>query len=112
MRKFILAGRLRSWGATFTLVALAIIAYWRHPALSQGNAVGVVSAASYKSPVAPGTIASAFGTRLATAIESAREQPLPTSLAGTTVRVNGELAPLFFVSPTQINFLIPPAAAT
>lgn len=38
--------------------------------------------------------------------------PLPTSLAGTTVRVKDSAgvqrdAPLFFVSPTQINYQIP-----
>jgi uncharacterized protein (TIGR03437 family) len=33
--------------------------------------------------------------------------PLPTSLAGTTVTVAGMPAPLFFVSPTQINFQMP-----
>jgi uncharacterized protein (TIGR03437 family) len=43
--------------------------------------------------------------------------PLPTSLAGTTVSVRDSagadrLAPLFFVAPQQINYLIPPGAAT
>src|SRR5205085_6855258 len=38
--------------------------------------------------------------------------PLPTTLAGTTVKVKDAAgvernAPLFFVSPDQINFLIP-----
>jgi uncharacterized protein (TIGR03437 family) len=42
--------------------------------------------------------------------------PLPTTLAGSTVRVRDSanverLAPLFFVSPFQINFLIPPGTA-
>src|SRR5262249_55826115 len=30
--------------------------------------------------------------------------PLPTSLGGTSVTVNGQPAPLYFVSPDQINF--------
>ena len=39
--------------------------------------------------------------------------PLPTTLAGTTVKVRDSLgterfAPLFFVAPTQINYQIPP----
>lgn len=32
---------------------------------------------------------------------------LPTQLAGTTVEVNGELAPLIYVSTSQINLVIP-----
>ena len=31
----------------------------------------------------------------------------PTTLAGTTVQVNGQLAELYYVSPGQINFLVP-----
>lgn len=73
----------------------------------QSNAVATVSAASFLPPLAPEAIASAFGQKLATRIEIANGLPLPTSLAGTTVRVNGTLAQLFFVSPAQINYLIP-----
>ncbi|MFO0000752.1 MAG: hypothetical protein ACK559_06460, partial [bacterium] len=67
-----------------------------------------VSAASYTGPVAPESIVAAFGIQLATGVASAPEgQPLPTQLGGTTVTVNGQLAQLFFVSPGQINYLIP-----
>src|SRR6185436_14106835 len=43
--------------------------------------------------------------------------PLPTSLAGTTVRVRDSqgverFAQLFFVAPTQVNFLVPADTAT
>src|SRR5262249_28216977 len=58
--------------------------------------------------VSPDSIAAAYGVGLATQVASATAKPLPTSLVGTTVKVNGELARLFFVSPTQINYLIPP----
>src|SRR5262249_35001176 len=48
---------------------------------------------------------------LATTTESATESPLPLSLAGTSVRVNQggieRTAPLFSVSPMQINLLLP-----
>jgi len=57
--------------------------------------------------VAPGAIVSLFGTRLAASQATAPGLPLPTSLAGTSVTVNGQPAPLFFVSPTQINFQFP-----
>jgi uncharacterized protein (TIGR03437 family) len=71
-----------------------------------------VSAASYQgSEIARDAIVSAFGTGLATTTESAKSLPLPTTLGGTTVSItdsqgNVSLAPLFYVSPTQINYLI------
>ena len=73
--------------------------------------VSAVSAANFSADaLAPEAIAAAFGTNLATATVVANTTPLPTELAGTKVRVNGELAPLFFVAPSQVNFLIPPTA--
>jgi uncharacterized protein (TIGR03437 family) len=76
-----------------------------------------VSAASYSlSALASQAIASAFGTNLATATQAATSLPLPTSLAGTTVIVKDVTgaerpAPLFYVSPTQINYQIPAGTA-
>ncbi|MBL8207953.1 MAG: hypothetical protein JNM09_27210 [Blastocatellia bacterium] len=69
-----------------------------------------VSAASYNpdAPVTPDGIVSIFGANMATGNEGAQSFPLPTTLAGSTVRVNGMLASLFFVSKEQINFLLPP----
>lgn len=76
-------------------------------------AVSAVSAANFSADaLAPEAIAAAFGTNLATATVVASTVPLPTELAGTKVRVNGELASLFFAAPSQINFLIPPTAQT
>lgn len=57
--------------------------------------------------VVPGAIVAMFGTDLAPATVAAPAVPLPTELAGTSVLVNGEPAPLFFVSPNQINFQVP-----
>jgi uncharacterized protein (TIGR03437 family) len=77
------------------------------------GAGATVSAASYvPGQMAPEQIVSLFGQRLATASASATTTPLPTALAGTTVRVKDSagvdrLAPLFFVSAGQINHLIP-----
>src|SRR5262249_28672298 len=80
------------------------------------EAVVSVNAASYVGPLAPATIAAAFGSNLATRIEGAQSLPLPTQLAGVTVRVIDannvqHSAPLFFVSPGQVNYLIPEQAA-
>jgi len=57
--------------------------------------------------LAQNSIAAAFGTGLATATQAATATPLPTTLAGTMVKVNGQSAPLFFVSPEQVNYVIP-----
>lgn len=62
--------------------------------------------------VARGSIVAAFGVRLATATESASTQPLPTTLGGTTAIIRDvtgtdRLAPLFFISPQQINYQVP-----
>ncbi len=82
---------------------------------------GIVSAASFvpapNNTAAPGALISIFGENLATATTSASMLPLPTALSGTSVTVNGVLAPLIFVSPGQINAQVPfapevPAAST
>ena len=75
-----------------------------------GPAVGsgaTVNGASFTSAIAPGSIASVFGVRLAASVQSANVLPLSTALTGVSVAVNGIAAPLFFVSPTQINFQVP-----
>ncbi|HEX4945388.1 MAG TPA: CAP domain-containing protein [Blastocatellia bacterium] len=69
--------------------------------------VSTVNAASYTADLAPESIASAFGNGMATGIHSAANIPLPKSLGGTTMTVNGIAAELLYVSPTQINFVLP-----
>jgi uncharacterized protein (TIGR03437 family) len=76
------------------------------------NAGGIVNAASFAAPSgAAGMIVSMFGANLAISAATASSTPLPTNLNGTTVSLsNGQapiLAPLFYVSPTQINFQVP-----
>lgn len=76
--------------------------------------VASVSAASYNGvELAKESIIAAFGEGLATEVKIAATLPLPTSLAGTKVKVKDSAgaerdAPLFFVAPTQVNYLIPP----
>jgi uncharacterized protein (TIGR03437 family) len=48
-----------------------------------------------------------YGSGLATAIAVAASIPLATSIGNVSVTFNGELAPLSFVSPTQINAQLP-----
>jgi uncharacterized protein (TIGR03437 family) len=78
-------------------------------AMPEIAAGGVVNAGSFAAGqrLAPGTVLSLFGTNLSTATASASAVPLPTTLGNTQVLVNGKPAPLFYVSPTQINFQLP-----
>ena len=81
------------------------------------GALACISAASYShSALAAEAIIAAFGSNLATASQSASSLPLPSSLAGTTVKVKDSagverLAPLFYVSPLQVNYQLPPQTA-
>ncbi len=70
------------------------------------NRNGLVNGASFSQAavVSPGSIVSLFGVSLAPGIAVASSLPLPTTLSGIQVLVNGTAAPLFFVSPSQINF--------
>jgi len=80
-------------------------------------ALANVSAASFLgAELAPESIIAAFGVGLATRTEAAVGLPLPTAIAGTTVEVKDSAgttrsAPLFFVSATQVNYLMPPMTA-
>jgi uncharacterized protein (TIGR03437 family) len=82
------------------------------------SGVVTASAASYSvSAIAGKAIVSAFGTNLSTDTQIALAIPLPTSIAGTTITVldfNGveRLAPLYFVSPVQINYQVPAGTAS
>ena len=70
----------------------------------------VWNAASYApitNPVAPGEFVSIFGSGLAPGVFTPSALPLPTNLGGVQVKVNGKVAPLSYVGPTQINFLVP-----
>ena len=103
--------------AVFTVAILSAQLFQTKLAAVHANAAVVsVNAASFAGPLAPGAIAAAFGTNLSTRLESAQFLPLPTMLAGTSVRVidsrNVEFAAqIFFVSPGQVNYLIPEQAA-
>lgn len=87
----------------------------RTPAFAQP--LVVVSSATFQiGPVAPESLASAFGANLATVAEAASETPLPTSLGGTTVTIRDSAgverqAQLVYVSAGQVNLLLPPGLA-
>jgi len=74
--------------------------------------ISIVSAASFSGTTrSTEELVASFGQNLATTTLPA-SLPVPISLAGTTVRVRDSVgtqrdAPLFFVSPTQVNYLFP-----
>lgn len=91
---------------------------WATLDLQLSRTVTGASAADYGTvELAAESIIAAFGRNMATTTLNAPGIPLPTELGGTTVKVKDSagverLAPLFFVSPQQINFQIPAGTAT
>lgn len=79
-------------------------------AMSLQAQVTVVNGASFRTdqPVAPGSLASAFGAFGLAASAEATGLPLPTTLSGFTVRIDDSVnAPLLFISSGQVNFQVP-----
>jgi uncharacterized protein (TIGR03437 family) len=76
-----------------------------------------VSAAAYRSDaIATESIATVFGAGFASTTTQAPGPLLPTTLDGVSLRVHDalgddRLAPLFYASPTQLNFQIPQGSA-
>ena len=102
-------GQLTAIGAKVATAYTAI-------ASSGPGPVASVSSADGSARLAAEAIASAFGANLATGVQQATSLPLPTNLGGTSVEVadaNGiaRAAELFYVSPTQVNYQIPPGVA-
>lgn len=60
-------------------------------------------------PIAPGSLATIRGNALAFRIETGISANPPFTLAGTTVKVNGQAARIFFASPEEIVFIVPEA---
>lgn len=77
------------------------------------TAAGIVHAATQTAEaLAPNTIATIYGANLAYTTHALTAADLvkgtvPTTLSGVTVYVNGIQSNLFYVSPAQINFLVP-----
>jgi uncharacterized protein (TIGR03437 family) len=116
----IVAGSTQSANFPSTLGAAPNLAYSQGAAIGYAAKVaagtaastispgGIVNAANgAAAPVAPGSLVSIYGANLAGAAGSASSTPLPTTLNGATVTVNGATVPLVYVSPGQINFQLP-----
>ncbi|MGE0130477.1 MAG: CHRD domain-containing protein [Blastocatellales bacterium] len=111
----VIPGALRSSAGTLFVQARsgtgllsAPVAIVVAPAASLNNvAFATRDAAKYGSLATPEAIVAGFGTKLASQVAVATSQPLPLTLDGTSVFVNGVAAKLFFVSEGQVNYLIP-----
>lgn len=76
------------------------------------TAAGIVNGASFAPGLAPNTIVSIFGTNLAWDTETLQAGDIsggvmPTTLANVEVYFEGWPAYLYYVSPLQINLLVP-----
>ena len=73
------------------------------PAGAVTNAAGPTPS----SAVAPGSAISIFGVNLAESVQDNVASTMPQTLAGVTVSIGGQLLPLYYVSPSQINAQLP-----
>ncbi len=97
----------RIYTANYTLAPAAAP---QLPSISQQN--GVVNGASFQPGIVSGSWITIFGTNLAPATRTWRndeivEGRLPTQLDGVSVSVNNKPAAVYFISPTQINAQAP-----
>ena len=77
------------------------------PSINPGGAINAASSAP-GAPLAPGSIASVYGSFLLTSPSGAAGAPLPTSLSGLSLQFNGSVpAPLFYASSGQVNLQVP-----
>jgi uncharacterized protein (TIGR03437 family) len=73
---------------------------------------GISNAASGQQVFAPGMILSVYGTGMGNFAQSAAAIPLPQYLAGFEAYINNVPAPLYYVSPNQVNIQIPYETST
>jgi len=76
------------------------------------NSLVVVNSATGGYSLAPGSLASAYGSNLASAVAVAQSPALGTTLGGVTVLVTDTAgastpAQIYYASPSQINFVMP-----
>ena len=94
-----------------------VLPYWMARFYGVVTAAHVQSAAASSAAVAPDSIASMFASGLAATTAQANAQPLPFGVGGASHMVTDAAgverqAPLLYVSPSQINFVVPAGAAS
>src|ERR1019366_3000402 len=68
---------------------------------------GLANGASFRQTYAPGMVLTIFGSNLADETWVASTVPLPGQVSGFSVTIGGINAPLYYVSPGQLNVQIP-----
>jgi uncharacterized protein (TIGR03437 family) len=93
-----------------------ILPYWMARYYGVVQPIAVQSSAAPNGAVTPDSIASIYGSNFAGVTQPANTQPPPQSLGGVTLTVTdsagtARVAPLMYVSPSQINFIVPSGTA-
>jgi len=94
----------------FAAAAFAIAAWGQAPSYT---ASGIVNASDYSpGPFAPGSVIALFGSNLSRSVYALQASDiqfpyLPVTLNYTQVIVDNSPVALFYVSPTQVNFMVP-----
>jgi uncharacterized protein (TIGR03437 family) len=100
--------RLLRTVAFLTILTFVPVIHAASPSIS-----AVVNSASFASgTLAPGSLATIFGSSLASTTAVAPGFPLPATLGSAAVYVNDLPAPILFASSGQINFQVPWTATT
>jgi uncharacterized protein (TIGR03437 family) len=105
----IAAGTVAQGLSSATVAAISVLL---NDSPGDGFTATGVSSATLTLPVGSASLVSAFGISLAPGTEAASVNPAPTTLGGIRLHVRDRshtgdsLAPLLYVSPTQINYLL------
>ncbi len=101
-------GELRKWQNITILFGLTLAGTTTCLAATPKPVIqSVTDAAGFGPRVAPGSLASIFGTNLASGEAFASGVPLTTSLGDASVVIGSVSAPLLYVNTGQINFQVP-----
>jgi uncharacterized protein (TIGR03437 family) len=74
------------------------------------NPTGIVNAGSsapFTAAISPGELLTIYGANMSAGTQVASAIPFPTTLGNTQVKINGTLAPLYYVTPGQLSAIVP-----
>lgn len=91
----------------FETVTLDIGAGSNPPPLFEARSITNAASQRPNMPLAPAEIISIYGEALAASEAHAATLPLPTTLGGASVTLQGEPLPLLYAGPSQINAIVP-----
>ena len=100
-------GNITATYSNQSVYAALLVSALSHSSNGVPGIAGVTNGASFKPGYTPGSLISVFGSQLAQSTQIAGSVPLPVSVTGVTVTVNGVVAPLYYASPGQLNLQIP-----